>query len=181
MKSLKQSRKGIAIAVVLVFCVSILGLVTILVTNTRFNKGSHVSQYEQTRALMAAKSATQLAIYKYRVLPSEFYRIHEAEKASRLNPGDPALSAKLSAFVEAWMRDLDSDQSDSPAAKIKQELDSVDNIVVKGEHSFKVEEFRLVSRKNKGYVRDFIKITAVGKFGNSQKTIEELVEVKVAH
>lgn len=176
-----NKKRGIAIAVVLVFCVGILGLVTVLVMNTRFHKGSHNMQFEQTRALMAAKAAMQLAIYKFRVLPSEFYKIYEIEKLLNLNPADPLLQAKLQAFEEIWNRDFDSEVPDSPAAKIKEKMNSVDMVTAAVQHSFRVEEFKLVSKKNKGYIKDYIKIRAVGVFGNASKVLEELVEVQVVH
>ncbi len=177
----KNRRKGIAIVVVLVFCVGILGLVTVLVMNTRFHKGSHQVQFEQTRALMAAKAAMQLAIYKFRVLPSEFYKIHEIEKALAMNPLDPVLQAKKQAFNEIWNRDFDSEVADSPAAKIKQRMNSVDMVSADVRHAFRVEEFKLVSRKNHGYIKDYVKIRAVGSYGNARKVLEELIEVKVVH
>ncbi|MDN5279695.1 MAG: hypothetical protein PWR01_3660 [Clostridiales bacterium] len=181
-----QQKRGVAIAVVLVFCVAILGLVTVLVMNTRHHKGSHSVQYDQTRALMAARAAMQLAIYKFRVLPSEFYKIHELEKALKMNPTDPVLLAKLKEFNKIWVTDFDSEVADSPAAKIKHYMNSADN---KGRavdapkdtgYKFRVEEFRLVSRKNKGYVKDYIKIRTLGIYGTSQKVLEELIEVQIA-
>lgn len=175
-----KSRKGIAIAVVLVFCMGILGLVSVLVMNTRFHKGSHENQFEQTRALMAAKSALQLAIYKFRVLPSEFYKIHEMQKNLRTNPADAVLAAKVGAYRSIWMRDFDSSAAGSPAAKIKAYLDSVDKVTESANHSFSVTEFTLVSSKSQGYIKDFLKIRAKGKFGNSEKVLEELIEVQIA-
>jgi hypothetical protein len=177
----KNRRKGIAIVVVLAFCVGILGLVTVLVMNTRFHKGSHQVQFEQIRALMAAKAAMQLAIYKFRVLPSEFYKIHDIEKALEMNPLDPDLLARKQAYKEIWNRDFNSEIADSPAAKIKQKMNSVDMISAEKRHSFSVEEFRLVSRKSKGYIKDYVKIRAVGSYGNARKVLEELIEVKVVH
>ncbi|MFZ5951793.1 MAG: hypothetical protein ACOYXC_13870 [Candidatus Rifleibacteriota bacterium] len=176
-----MQKRGIAIAVVLVFCVAILGLVTVLVMNTRFHKGSHNIQFEQTRALMAAKAAMQLAIYKFRVLPSEFYKLHEIEKLLRANPGDPLLINKLKAFEDIWNMDFDSDVPGSPADKINQRLNSIDQVDANNRHSFKVPFFKLVSRKNKGYVKDFIQIRSSGKYGNSEKVLEELIEVTIAH
>lgn len=173
-------RRGIAIAVVLVFCVGILGLITVLVMNTRFHKGSHSMQYNQTRALMAAKAAMQLAIYKYRVLPSEFYKLHELEKKLKLNPGDPILRAKCNEFRFLWNSDFDSEIKDSPAAKIKAQLNSVDNDEAGPKHSFRVEEFNLVSTKSSGYVKDYLKIRVQGTYRDSNKVLEELIEVQIA-
>ncbi len=181
MNKIIAQKRGIAIAVVLVFCVAVLGLVTILVMNTRFHKGSHNVQFEQTRALMAAKAAMQLAIYKFRVLPSEFYKLHEIEKKLRADPSNSLLINKLNAFVDIWNKDFDSDVPGSPADKINQRMNSIDQIDANNRHSFKVVEFKLVSRKNKGYVKDYIQIRSSGKYGNSEKILEELIEVTIVH
>ncbi|GAB4267063.1 MAG: hypothetical protein Kow0029_01290 [Candidatus Rifleibacteriota bacterium] len=177
-KNLKK-KNGVAIAVVLVFCVAVLGLVTILVFNTRQHKGSFDLHYDQTRALMAAQAAMQLAIYKYRVLPSEFYKLHELQKASAKNPGDPVLKAKADGYRDIWMQDFDAGSPGTPAAKIKENLDSVDN-QPNATHEFRVEDFKLVSITQRGYIKDFIKIRTFGKYRNSEKFLEELVEVKIA-
>ncbi|HMM60293.1 MAG TPA: hypothetical protein PKC25_09190, partial [Candidatus Rifleibacterium sp.] len=61
MKKMLNPRKGVALAMVMVFCIAILGLVTVLVFNTRSHKGSHTYQHDTSRALMAATAAMQLA------------------------------------------------------------------------------------------------------------------------
>lgn len=178
----KNRRKGIAIVMVLAFCVGILGLVTVLVMNTQFHKGSHELQFEQTRALMAAKAAIQLAIYKFRVLPSEFYKIHEIEMELKTNYSDEG-QKKLKFFKDKWLQDLNSEVKDSPAAKIKEKMDSISppNKEPDKGHNFKVEECKLVSRKDKGYIKDYIKIRAVGSYKGATKVLEELIEAKVVH
>jgi Tfp pilus assembly protein PilX len=179
MKLFKRKR-GIALAVVLVFCTALLGFITILLMNTKHQKGSHAKQYEQTRALMAARSAMQLAVYKFRVLVSEFYRIHEIEKQLRLSGGDPGIQAKLNAFSNVWLADMDTATTGSPAEKIKNRLDAVDTVNISGGHSFKVEEFRLVTKQNEGYIKDYVKIRVSGIYGNSEKILEDLIEVQIA-
>ena len=178
MKQLNR-KKGIALAVVLVFCTALLGFITILLMNTRHQKGSHAKQYEQTRALMAARSAMQLAVYKFRVLTSEFYKIHEIEKQLRLSGGDPGIQAKLDAFNNIWLADMATDAAGSPAEKIKNSLDAVDTLNITGGHSFKVEEFKLVTKQNEGYIKDYLKIRVSGTYGNSEKILEDLIEVQI--
>lgn len=178
-KRVLANRRGIAIAVVLVFCVGILGLVGVLVMNTRFQKGSHSIQYQQTRALMAAKAAMQLAIYKFRVLPSEFYKLHKLEKALKDSPGDPVLFAKVREFERIWNLDFDSEIAGSPAAKIKQRMNSADDQIVGPQHAFRVTEFKLVSSGSR-FEKDYLKIRTVGIYGTSQKILEELIEIQVA-
>jgi hypothetical protein len=177
---LNKNKQGVAIAVVLVFCTGILGLVTVLVMNTSFHKGSHVQQFEQSRALMAAKSAMQLAIYKFRVLPSEFYKIQEIENQLKDNPGDADLIAALNHYTTIWKADLNSEVPDSPAETIAAFLDTVDQTGPDRKHSFVVEEFKLVSKKDKGYVKDYLKISATGQFADTRKALEELIEVQIA-
>ncbi len=176
MKKIQQSRKGVALAVVMVFCVAILGLVTVLVFNTRSHKGSHAYQHDASRALMAATAAMQLAIYKYRVLPSEYYKIHALEMKKNKGTADAAVIGELNARKAAWLADFQSDNAGSPAAKIKAEIDQS----TRGNHSFGVEEFSLVSKTAQGYTRDYLKIRTWGVSGDSRKVLEELIEVRIS-
>ncbi len=179
-KNLNKQNQGVAIVVVLVFCTGILGLVTVLVMNTSFHRGSHEQQFEQSRALMAAKSAMQLAIYKFRVLPSEFYKIQEIENLLKDNPADSALMARLNSHKAIWKADLNSEVPDSPAQTIAAFLNTVDQTGPDRRHSFVIEEFKLVSKKDKGYVKDYLKIRATGQFADTRKVLEELIEVQIA-
>ncbi|MDD3146712.1 MAG: hypothetical protein PHD82_05375 [Candidatus Riflebacteria bacterium] len=166
-------RKGVALVVVMAFCIAMLGLITVLVFNTRSQRGSQTDQYDVSRSLMAATAAVQLAIYKYRVLPSEYYKIHKFEMAVRKGAGD---AAALSALKTSWMADFQSDTQNSPAEKIKTELDNSTGI----SHSFGVEEFSLVSKSGSGYTRDYLKIRAWGSANGTRKVLEELIEVRIS-
>ncbi len=176
MKNMQNTRKGVALAVVMVFCIAILGLVTVLVFNTRSHKGSNAYQYDASRALMAATAAMQLAIYKYRVLPSEYYKIHALEIQKNKGTADAMAVSVLNARKAAWMADFQSDNAGSPAAKIKAEIDQS----TRGNHSFGVEEFSLVSKAAQGYTRDYLKIRAWGTSGDTRKVLEELIEVRIS-
>jgi hypothetical protein len=169
-----NSRQGIAIAVVLVFCIAILGLLSVLLFNTRQQRGTHGMQYEQTRALMAARSAIQLAIYKYRVLPSEYYRIHQM--AVRIKEGTGSVD-EFRLTQTMWLHDFQTSNIDTPAAKIKKHLEAGDS---GGTYDFGVEQFDLVSRNMQGYTKDYLRILAWGSFNDTRKTLEELVEVQIA-
>ncbi|OGK06710.1 MAG: hypothetical protein A2W80_04410 [Candidatus Riflebacteria bacterium GWC2_50_8] len=173
-------RKGVAIAVVLVFCTAILGLLTVLMMNSRHQRGSYSMQYDQTRALMAARSGIQLAIYKYRVLPSEYYRIHQM--ALDVKAGAPP--DEFNTTRDMWLYDLKSENADTPAAKIKAHLDisagGGPDAVAAGSFEFGVEEFDLVSRSLHGYTQDYLRVRAWGSFRGTRKTMEELIEVKIA-
>jgi hypothetical protein len=167
-----KTRRGVAIAVVLVFCTAILTLLGVLLMNTRQQRGTFSKQYEQTRALMAARSAVQLAIYKYRVLPSEYYRIHQMAIAVKAG-GDPA---EFNITRTIWLHDLQTEHANTPAAIIKQHLESE----AAGTFDFGVEEFDLVSSSLHGYNQDYLRVRAWGSFNGTRKTLEELVEVQIA-
>ncbi len=176
MKKILNHRKGLALAVVMIFCIAILGLVTVLVFNTRSHRGSHTYQHDVSRSLMAATAAMQLAIYKYRVLPSEYYKIHALEIQKNKGTADAAAVNALNTLKTAWMADFQSDNAGSPAAKIKAEIDQSTG----GNHSFGVEEFSLVSKTATGYARDYLKVRAWGSSGDTRKVLEELIEVRIS-
>lgn len=171
-----KENQGVAIVVVLVFCMAVLGFLTVLFMNTRAQRGTQESQYDQTRALLAAKAAAQLAIYKYRVLPSEFYKIHQLELAVRSGTAPADAGVTLNSVKGSWLEDFDTQVGGSPASIIKNQLDQSAG----GDHNFAVEEFALVSREQRGYIKDYLKIRTWGSFGLSRKVIEELIEVKIA-
>lgn len=180
---LANCRRGVAIAIVLVFCTAILGLLTVLMMNTRHQRGAQSMQYEQTRALMAARSAIQLAIYKYRVLPSEYYRIYQMEIDIRNGAGNPD---ELRVTKLMWLHDFQTENSGTPAAKIKRYLETLasadigsDNVAA-ASFNFGVEEFDLISSSQHGYTQDYLRIKAWGSFNGTRKTMEELIEVKIA-
>ncbi len=172
-----DKRQGVAIAVVLVFCTAILALLAVLLMNTRQQRGVHEKQYEQTRALMAARSAVQLAIYKYRVLPSEYYRIDQLSIDVK-NGADPG---ELNSARTMWLNDFQTANPDTPAAKIKEHLEGTVVAPSVAVYEFGVEEFDLVSRSVGGYyTQDYLRIRAWGSFNDTRRTLEELIEVKIA-
>lgn len=177
MSRLIKQKQGVAIVIVLVFCVAILGFLTVLLINTKSQRGTHDSQYDQTRALMAARSATQMAIYKYRVLPSEFYKIHKLELAVRSGAASAAMAAVLDQVRNFWLEDFATELPGGPAAKIKAQLDETAG----GDHRFGVDEFSIVSRESQGYIKDYLKIRAWGSFNGIRKELEELIEVKIVN
>ncbi len=175
-KNAKTKKRGVALAMVLIFCTAVLGLVGVLVVNTRSKRDSHSVQSDSTRALMAATAAVQLAIYKYRVLPSEFYKIHNLEADLRNGLADVAAANRLKELKASWMADFQSDNKDSPASIIIEHL----NASTGATHSFGVEEFTVVSKSSSGYTQDFLKVRAWGKSGEIRKVLEELIEVKIS-
>lgn len=167
MKQNKTCKKrGVAVLIVLVLSVALLSFVTILVKNTGSQKTAHTGQYVRARALMAARTAMQLAIYKYRVLMSEFYVVKD----------------KAGIYEAAWMSDFNTSDKASPAFKLRKILNNLRSDDL--DYDFGVTEFKIASKGsvngNIGYSKDYVEITAWGKYGNFEKVIQELIEVKIA-
>ncbi len=171
------NKKGVALAVVLVFCTAIMGLVGVLLFNTRSRRGTFDININETRALLAAKAAVQMAVYKYRVLPSEYYRLHRIEELRRIGTLDAAGVLVLDMSKAFWNEDFDTAVPGSPAQVVKGLMDTNAG----GSHEFRVESFSIISRESQGYIKDYIQIRAVGSFRDSQKILEEIIEVSVAN
>lgn len=156
------NKRGVAILVVLVLSIALLGFVTVLVKNTGAQKTAHTGQYVRARALMAAKTAMQLAIYKYRVLLSEFYKVKD----------DPAI------YEPTWLSDFNTSDTSAPAFKLRKMLNDLlpDDL----DYDFGVAEFKIASKGDEGYSKDYVQITAWGKYGDFKKVIQELIEVEIA-
>lgn len=179
-KSFKRSDRGMAIAIVLVLCTALMGLVLVLVFNTRRLSDSREFFNDDARAYMAARSAVQLAIYKYRTLPREFYKIDELEKRRRIYLSDGYEMSdddldRLEQYKAIWLHDMDSRNADTPAHVI---AESLDKFVADGHHTFVVEEVELLSHG--GYTNDFIKIRAWGEFNGHRQDLEEMIEISVS-
>jgi hypothetical protein len=111
---------------------------------------------------MAAKSAGQLALYKFRVLPSEFYRL------KKNGPKDEV-------YGKYWFADFNPNINGSPAQVILRNLRRADA----ANYDFGVSDFSLVSRMDQGYKRDYIRIRAWGTCDGFRKEVEELIEVAI--
>lgn len=158
-----NNKNGSAILIVLVLSVALLSFITVLVNNSRAQKTAHTGQYDRARALMAARTAMQLAIYKYRVLLSEFYKVKE-------HAGN---------YETTWMSDFDTSDIDAPAHKLHTILNNLlpDDLP----YDFGVSEFKIASKGGtNGYKKDYIQITTWGTYGEFKKVIQELVEVQIA-
>ena len=183
-----NNRRGVAIVSVIIFCTVLVTMLSFLFINTKTKKSSQEFQYDTTRALMAANTAVQLAIYKYRVLSSDYYKINELElklRAKKKDLNDPELvNCKY-----IWLRDLctkvkpdiNSESGENPynttASKIKRNFDHFSE---EGEnYNFGVSSFELVSLEKNGYTKDYIKIKAWGTYRHTRKDVEELIEVSI--
>ena len=182
-----KNKRGIAIVSVIMLCTVLITMLSFLFYNTRIKRNTQEFQYDTTRALIAANTAMQLAIYKYRVLSSEYYRINDLE--IDLRSRNQSLDAPdLVKGKTIWLSDLHTKQSfdsvdneaneyNSTAVKIKQYFN--DFASENKEYDFGVSSFELVSLEKNGYTKDYIKIKAWGSYNKVRKDVEELIEVSV--
>jgi type II secretory pathway pseudopilin PulG len=160
-----QRRQGVALVVVLVFCVVLLLSVGVLFFQTRSQRGVHENLQQQMRALTAARGILQLAVYKFRVLPTDFYRV-------AIPPAPPG-----SPLRDAWMNDFDPDVPGSLAKELGDAYRLADGC----SYRVGIERFELVDREEFGYRKDFVLIRAYGECDGFRRTIDELIEIEVTH
>ena len=187
-KKSNKNKRGVAIISVIMFCTVLVTMLSFLFINTKTKKSTQEFQYETTRALMAANTAVQLAIYKYRVLSSDYYKINELElklRAQKKDLNDPLLVKSkniwLSDLCTKVKPDINSESGENPynmtASKIKRNFDHFSE---EGEnYNFGVSSFELVSLEKNGYTKDYIKIKAWGTYRHTRKDVEELIEVSI--
>lgn len=183
-----KNKRGVAIVSVILFCTVLVIMLSFLFINTKTKRSTQEFQYDTTRALMAANTAVQLAIYKYRVLSSDYYKINELElslRAEKKDLNDPHLvyckNIWLSDLCTKVKVDIDSESGENPynktASKIKRNFDHFSE---EGEnYNFGVSSFELVSLEKNGYTKDYIKIKAWGTYRHTRKDVEELIEVSI--
>jgi hypothetical protein len=158
-------RHGMALVVVLIFCIVLLMSVGVLFFQTRTQRGVHGDLVQQMRALTAARGMLQFAIYKFRVLPTEFYRF-------ALPPAPVG-----SPIRTAWMSDFDPDDPNSLAARLADSYRATDGCL----YRVGIDRFELVDREEFGYRKDFVLIRAWGECNGYRRTIDELIEVEITH
>ncbi|HOT27271.1 MAG TPA: hypothetical protein PLU72_03710 [Candidatus Ozemobacteraceae bacterium] len=162
-------RHGFALFSVLLAAVIIFVLAATLYFNTCSQTAVHTRLAEQTKALMAAKGAMQLAQYKFRMLPSEFYILEHIHRTG--SPND------IARHTAAWMDDFDPARPNSPAARLSASLNAVES----GTYQLGVATFTLVTRTGKGYTKDFLRIESWGSYNGIRRSLETLLEVEVTH
>ena len=172
------NKRGVAVILVLMVSAALLALITVLVFNTRNQKSDFEFDYDRTKASLAAKAALQLAIYKFRVLPTEFYKIHELALKAGSSSSGSATQNSFKKSLNIWLSDLQSATPGAPSQKILSYLNG--NNEASGKFSFGIDEFRIVSQGDKSYVRDYVKIRAWGKYGKAKQVLEELIEIQIA-
>ncbi|MBP7632540.1 hypothetical protein KBA41_00100 [Candidatus Ozemobacteraceae bacterium] len=169
MKQRTSPRHGFALFSVLLTAVIIFVLAATLYFNTRSQTVTHSRLAEQTKALMAAKGAMQLAQYKFRMLPSEFYILEHIRRTGS--------SEDIASHTSAWMDDFDPASPNSPAARLSASLNAVES----GTYQLGVATFTLVTRAGKGYTKDFLRIESWGSYNGIRRSLETLLEVEVTH
>jgi hypothetical protein len=179
MKTVFGKKRGVALVAVLGFSTAVLGLVAVLHFNMRAKTHTQTNHYEHTRALWAATSGLQLALYKYRVLPAEYYYLQELEIKRRAeNITAPELLA-LRRAKEIWLGDLNSAIDDTVAAQVCAHLDAIASETV-GTFGFEIEQFDLVSNEGSGYIKDFLRIRAMGRYKKTKRVLEDMVEISIS-
>jgi len=167
--NLHRRRRGFALFSVLLASVVIFILAATLYFNTRSQTATHARLTEQTKALMAARAAMQLAQYKFRMLPTEFYAFDRVIKT-----GTPD---QIASFTTGWMGDFDPTRPNTAAAKLSQSLGATDG----GSYQLGIATFSLITRTGKGYTKDFLQITSWGSFNGVRRSLDALIEVEVTH
>jgi len=131
-------RQGFVLVSVLALSVCLLVFVAILYFQTRAQRESHDLYEINAKALAAARGMQQLALYKFRVLPREFYVYDSYAK------GTYAMAILMQSY---WMDDLQSGTTayHSPAAELAEKLKESDG----GTYQLGVSRFELVSKGTK--------------------------------
>ncbi|RCK76712.1 MAG: hypothetical protein OZSIB_3304 [Candidatus Ozemobacter sibiricus] len=162
-------RRGFALAMVLVLTIGLLVFVSVLFFRSRAQRDTFGQLELQAKALAAARGIMQMALYKFRVLPTEFYQV-----ASAVRELPPAQAAP---YTSIWLAEMDSERDGPIARRLTDALKLHDGRT----YRVGINRFELITREDTGYRRDFIKIEAWGQCETEKKIIEELLEVEVTH
>ncbi len=162
--SRRSLRKGFAMVVVLLLSMVLLMLITSLFFRSNQQKSTLPYNHDQTKALFVAKGILQLALYKVKVLPADFYKAHIA-----------ALNGRPEQY-NRWMIDFDVHTADSIAHKIIAKIP--DEIIDAPIYDAGISSFS-VRMKQSGFQHDLVFIAAWGKCRNQVRTVENLVEVNI--
>ena len=105
----------------------------------------------------------QLAVYKFRMLPAEFFRAQ-----------DPGLTPAQKAFLtRSWLADFDAANATSPVRLLKNNFPNCQDL---GVATFT----RIVmTSPGKEYTQDVIRIVTYATVNQQKKTLEELLEVNL--
>lgn len=162
-------RRGFTLAIVLILAMVLLGFVSVLFFRSRAQRDTFRKLELQAKALAAARGLMQVALYKFRVLPTEFYQV-----ASAVRELPPAAAAPYQAV---WQAELESDRGGDIARHLTDSLRQFDG------HSYQVgiNKYELLTRMDSGYRRDFLRLEVWGQCESERRVIEELLEVELSH
>lgn len=157
-----QRRNGFALPLALLLAVALLGFISIMLFNTRSQKGTHEMQIDQAQALTIARGVMQLAVYKYRMLPAEFIRWQDTT-----DPGKKLL------FQTAWLSDFNHQEPTSPANRLKGSFQRCDDLGV--------ATFSRIVLTTPGmeYTKDVLRIVTFAVVNGQRRTLEELLEFRL--
>lgn len=160
-------KSGMAMVIVISFVVVAVIVSGIFYIYTQNQKTSFNTLVNETKALLAAKSLLQMIIYKYRVLPTEFYIVASATR--NLNATDSLR------FLSSWIDEFRGEISGDKAVIISEYLKKFDG----KSYNVGVSSFTLLTREDFGYKRDYIYVEVWGECDGVKKVITELLEVEL--
>ncbi len=152
-------RKGFALPVVITMSIVLLTFVSILFFNARSQSASKNIIVDRARAVAAAQGMMQLAVYKFRLLRSDFY-LQETASESR-----------KPFYREAWIADFNASSATSPARIIKDMLGCQDVGV-------STYTRLILTKPGFEYKRDILRIVTYGVCNSQRESLEQMIEVK---
>lgn len=161
--SRSPQRRGVALVAVLFLALTLFVLVAAMLFRTGAQKPVQSRLEEQARAIAVAKGAVQIAILKFKTLPTEFYRMDAARKNA----------ATDTALADLWMADFDPGIATSPMARYLGQLPDRGNFRLEA----RVIDYSLQASAIGGYTEDYVRIVAEGSCLDEKQRIEELVKV----
>lgn len=157
-------RKGFAMVLVLLLSMVLLMLIASLFFRSNQQKVTFPYNHDQTKALFVAKGLLQLALYKVKVLPADFYKAYIAALAGNKE------------MYNQWLVDFDFQIANSIAHKIISQIP--DENIGAPIYSAGISSFS-IRMKQSGYQHDLVFVGAWGKYRNQVRTFENLVEVNI--
>jgi len=158
-----KTSRGFALPLALLLATSLLVFIGTMLFVSRSQKSTHRLLVDQARALTMARGVMQLAVYKFRMLPAEFFHIQEV--------GTPV---EKTFFENAWMMDFDSNIATSPVARLKSQFQDCEDL---GVATFA----RIVLlAPNMEYTKDVLRIVTFATVNQQKRTLEELLEIQLS-
>ncbi|MBF0500467.1 MAG: hypothetical protein HQM09_10065 [Candidatus Riflebacteria bacterium] len=155
---------GFALPMVLMLSTALIVMLGTMLFNSQSQKPTHDILFDQARASTIARGVMQLAIYKFRMLPAEFFRTDEIASDCPLN---------VPFFQSTWMADFDSKIATSPVTLLKNSF--------QGCQDLGVATFTRIVMSSPGqeYTKDVLRIVTFATVNQQTKTLEETFEIKL--